>query len=51
MGTYKGERITITIPQYINEKIAAMALKETRTVAGMARILIEEAIKAREDKE
>jgi hypothetical protein len=46
--TYKGKRLTVTMPDEVFDYIEKLAAKETRTNSQTALVLIQEAIKARE---
>ena len=46
-GKYKGKRVAVTIPQATYDLLAKLSEEETRTVATMALVLIEESLKNR----
>lgn len=46
--TYKGRRLTVTMPEEIFTYIEELAKKETRTNSQTALVLLQEAIAARE---
>jgi hypothetical protein len=46
--TYKGKRLTVTMPDEIFSYIESLAQKETRTNSQAALVLLQEAIAARE---
>jgi len=46
--TYRGKRLTVTMPDEVFEYIENSAKEETRTNSQAALVLIQEAIKARE---
>ncbi len=47
-ATYKGKRLTVTMPDDVFAYIEALANKETRTNSQAALVLLQEAIAARE---
>lgn len=49
--TYKGKRLTVTMPDEIFTYIEELAKKETRTNSQTALVLLQEAIATREAKQ
>ena len=47
-GKQKSPRIQVVLPEDLCEKLSKLALKESRTVSNMAKVLIQEGIKHQE---
>ena len=50
-GKQKSPRIQVVLPEDLCERLSELALKESRTVSNMAKVLIQEGVKHHELKE